>query len=132
MIDFKNTISLNLIVSTKCKSNYLKMMPLRSNRRTKTPLRRSTPLLLSDIHSLSTYITLKIPYSIAYSNYKPQLDPHQNKRTNRKTERQKSDRRQCERYWLSEYATKSTSTKGQAIMHCAARQYLQIDQKNLV
>ena len=71
-----------------------------SRRKTKTPIRQSTPILLGDIHSHSTCIALKTPYYIACRNCKPQLDPLQNTRKKRKTERQKRDNRQCEKYWL--------------------------------
>ena len=105
---------------------------LRAKRKTNPPIRRSTPILLSEINSRSTCITLNIPYSIACRNCKPQLDPLQNTRKKRKTERQKSDDRQCERYWLTEYASKSNSTEGHVIMHRTVRQYLRIDQDVII
>ena len=98
----------------------------RTRRKTNAPIRRSTPIQLSEINSRSTCITLNIPYSIACRNCKTQLDPLQNTRKKRKTERQKSDDRQCERYWLTQYASKSNSTEGCVIMHCTVRQYLQM------
>ena len=105
---------------------------LRAKRKTNPPIRRSNPILLSEINSRSTCITLNIPYSMACRDCKPQLDPLQNTRKKRKTERQKSDDRQCERYWLTKYASKSNSTEGHVIMHRTVRQYLRIDQDVII
>ena len=55
-----------------------------SRRSTKTPMHVSTPILVSDIYSLSICITLDIPYSIACRNCKPQLNPYKNTRENKK------------------------------------------------
>ena len=108
-------------------------MPSCYRRSTKSPRRLSTPILLSDIPSLPIYITSKIHYSITCGNCKPKLDPHQKTRKKtKKTEWQKSNDRQYERYCLTEYATKANSTEGQVIMHCAVHQHLQIDQDIII
>ena len=98
------------------------------SRRGGPPLCRETPILLSDIKYNSTCITLQIPLDLACGECKKQLNPLENTRKKRKSERQKCERRRCEQYWCSKYGLNMSSTEGHALMHRKVRRWLRIEQ----
>ena len=102
------------------------------SRRGGPPLCRETPILLSDVKYNSTCITLQIPLDLACGECKKQLNPLENTRKKRKSERQKSERRRCEQYWCSEYGLNMSSTEEHALMHRQVRQWLRIEQDILI
>ena len=98
------------------------------SRRGKPPPCRNTPILLSAIKYNSTCITLELPFSIACGECNQRLNPLENTRKKRKTERQKLERRRCQQYWCSKYVLGANSTEGNAVMHRKVRSYLRIEQ----
>ena len=54
------------------------------SQRNKSSSRQVTPILFSDIKYNSTCITLKIPFILACSDCRPQLDPLENKQKKQK------------------------------------------------
>ena len=81
------------------------------SRRGKAPPCRNTPILLSAIKYNLTCITLELPFSIRCGECNQRLNPLENTRKKRKTERQKTERRRCQQYWCSKYVDNITSVR---------------------
>ena len=86
------------------------------------------PILLSDIKFDSTCVTLCLPYSLGCGNCKTKLDPTiKNRKSKFVKERNKCERRRCQRYWDSSWTIGKDATEGNVMQHNLVRSYLQIE-----
>ena len=91
------------------------------------PLRRNTPILLSQIKHDSTCVTLKIPYTLACLICKSKLCLLTNSRAPRKKFRLIHRQNRCDQYWDEKWTLGTNASSFNIKKHNDIRTYLRIE-----
>ena len=104
-----------------------------SKRSTRRSRRSQTPVnvLLTEIRSTSTCISLAIPNQLACGVCSPKMDITTNSRKRKHNQRQLSERRKCQQYWDDKWLSRKYQSNANMKKYKDVREYLNINSTNL-
>jgi hypothetical protein len=84
-------------------------------------------VLLTEIRSTSTCISLSIPIQLACGACSPKMDITTNSRKRKHNQRQLSDQRKCQQYWDDKWLSHLCQSNANMKMYKAVHEYLNIN-----